>query len=78
MPQIEARVQWAIGIAERELGHLDAAAIELRRDRPRRRGRGCQLSAGVKMTLALVIARLGDLEGAVETAGRRRASCSPE
>ena len=62
-----ARLQWAIGIAERELGHLDAAAAELRSGVDLADAAGdVQLGAGLKMTLAVVIGRLGDLDGALE------------
>ena len=61
-----ARLQWAIGIAERELGHLDAAAGELRAgvDLADEAG-AAELAAGLKMTLAIVVGRLGDLDGAL-------------
>ena len=70
----QARVQWAIGIAERELGHLDAAATELRAGIALADEAGdAQLSAGLKMTLALVVARLGRSRGRGGTPGRRGA-----
>ena len=62
-----ARLQWAIGIAEREVGRLDAAATELRSGVDVADAAGdVQLGAGLKMTLAVVIGRLGDLDGALE------------
>jgi CHAT domain-containing protein len=62
-----ARLQWAIGIAERELGHLDAAALELTSGVAlAEEARDSEVSAGLRMTLAVVIARLGDLDGALE------------
>ena len=61
-----ARLQWAIGIAERELGHLDAAAGELRAGVDLADAAGAtELAAGLKMTLAIVVGRLGDLDGAL-------------
>ena len=49
-----ARLQWAIGIAERELGHLDAAAGELRAGVDLADAAGAtELAAGLKMTLAI-------------------------
>jgi hypothetical protein len=62
-----ARLQWAIGIAERELGRLDAAAVDLRSgvDLAEQAG-AAELAAGLKMTLAIVVGRLGDLDGALE------------
>ena len=62
-----ARLHWAIGIAERELGRLDAAVTELRSGLDLADAAGdVELAAGLKMTLAVVIGRLGDLDGALE------------
>jgi tetratricopeptide (TPR) repeat protein len=61
-----ARVQWVIGLAERELGNLDAAAAELRAGVVIADDAGDpELAAGLRMSLSLVIGRLGDLDGAL-------------
>ena len=53
-------------IAERELGHLDAAAAELRAGVDLANDAGdATLAAGLKVTLAVVVGRLGDLDGAL-------------
>src|SRR5262245_58713708 len=62
-----AQLQWAIGIAERELGHLEAAAAELRAGIVLAdEAKAPELAAGLKMTLALVVSRLGDLDAPLE------------
>ena len=68
-------MQWAIGIAERELGHLDAAAAELRAGVDLANDAGdATLAAGLKVTLAVVVGRLGDLDGALVLLDDRRAA----
>jgi tetratricopeptide (TPR) repeat protein len=61
-----AQLQWAIGLAERELGRLDVAAAELRSgvalaDHADDR----QLAAGLRMSLSYVVGRLGALDEAL-------------
>ena len=49
-----ARVQWAIGLAERELGHLEIAAGELRSGVALADDAGdAELAAGLRMSLAV-------------------------
>jgi tetratricopeptide (TPR) repeat protein len=62
-----AGLQWALGVAERELGRLDASANELRVGiELAEAGGDRQLGAGLKMSLAVVVSRLGDLDGALD------------
>ena len=61
-----ARLHWVIGLAERELGRLDAAAAELRSGVALADESGeDELAGGLRMSLSLVVGRFGDLDDAL-------------